>query len=92
MTAAALEAVNVYRYGNEVKKTKLHFRVSPAAGINTMLCTCAAIVRTKQHGCQSFGSGLKSRGFDIGAAVRSLNHSLSRYPPLEVQKGQSNSR
>ena len=33
------------------------------------ICTCAAIVRTKQHGCQGVGSGLKSRGIGIGAAI-----------------------
>jgi len=31
---------------------------------------------TKQHGCQSFGCGLKSRGFGIGAAVRSTKPNL----------------
>lgn len=37
MTAAVFEAGFVPRVGNEVSKTKLHFHLSPAAGINLVL-------------------------------------------------------
>ena len=37
MTAAVFEAVFVHRGWNEISKTKLHFNLSPAVGINTVL-------------------------------------------------------
>ena len=47
---------------------------------NILLCTVPQSTVTKQHGCQSFGCGLKSRGFGIGAAIRSTNLHVSQCP------------
>jgi len=39
MTAAVFEARFCPTWLNEIKKTKLQFKTSPAAGINFLLCT-----------------------------------------------------
>ncbi len=66
-------------------KTKLQIYTSPRNGTCILLCTVPLSTVTKQHGCQSFGCGLKSRGVGIGAAVRSINlcHGLS---PIKMAK------
>ena len=53
----------------KTKATNLH-RTPP---LHKHFVMHSAAVHRKQHGCQSFGCGLKSRGFGIGAAIRSTN-------------------
>jgi hypothetical protein len=73
MTAWVFEVRHCPTLPNEIKKTKLDTNTAPQAGINILLCTVAQSTVTKQHGCQSLGCGLKSRGFGIGAAIRRTN-------------------
>ena len=52
------------------KDNNVYEDTEPPPGTNILLCTVPQSTVTKQHGCQSFGCGLKSRGFGIGAAIR----------------------
>ena len=45
--------------------------ICPAALCITLLCTVPQSTVTKQHGCQRFGCGLKTRALAIGAAILS---------------------
>ena len=53
-------------------KTKLRIYTAPRNVTYTLLCTVPLSTVTKQHGCQSFGCGLKLRGLGIGAAIRRM--------------------
>lgn len=55
------------------KETESNEDTEPRHCRNILLCTVPQSTAIEQHGCQSFGCGLKSRGFGIGAAVRSTN-------------------
>lgn len=59
--------------------TAIHF-ILVAVQQLLLLCTVAQSTVTKQHGCQSLGCGLKSRGFGIGAAIRRTNLCFSLSP------------
>jgi len=54
-------------------KPKLQLYTEPRNVTYILLCTVPLSTVTKQHGCQCFGCGLKSRGIGIGAAIRSTN-------------------
>ena len=64
------------------KEQKLIRTPNPQVDINTLLCTVPQSTVTEQHGCQSFGCGLKLRGFGIGAAIGNGEIYSSRCPPI----------
>jgi hypothetical protein len=55
MTAAVFEAVFVPPWVNEINKTKLHFTLSPAVGINTVL----AVVGLSGYGCDELSNEVR---------------------------------
>ena len=58
---------------NVNKENESNEDTEPGHSANILLCTVPQSTVTEQHGCQSFGYVLESRGFGIGAAVRSTN-------------------